>query len=94
MNGTDPPYPLPTVASGLGRYVLVLSGGEAVIHSPPPPDSPLKGPKPGSIQVPEADLAAIWKRIGPRTRVYVFGPEETRAPAAMTADASGAGLKK
>ena len=71
MSGAKPPSPLPRVASGLGRFVIVLSG-DAVIHSPPPPDSPLKGPKPGSIQVPEQDLAAIWKRIGPRTRVYVF----------------------
>ncbi|HXM76073.1 MAG TPA: hypothetical protein VN971_04800, partial [Thermoanaerobaculia bacterium] len=56
---------------GLGRYVIVLSE-DAVIHSPPPPESPLKGVKPGSFLVPEADLAAIWKRVGPRTRVYVF----------------------
>lgn len=81
MNGVRPPDELPSVHAGLGRYVLVLSGGEAVVHSPPPPDSPLKGPKPGSVEVPEADLAAIWKRIGPRTRVYVFGPDETRPPA-------------
>jgi len=85
MNGVHPPAELPSVHAGLGRYVLVLSGGEAVVHSPPPPESPLKGPKPGSVQVPEADLAAIWKRIGPRTRVYVFGPEETRPPATQTA---------
>lgn len=71
MNGVAPPSPLPEVESGLGSYVIVLSD-DAVIHSPPPHDSPLKGPKPGSIQVPEEDLAAIWKRIGPRTRVYVF----------------------
>lgn len=82
MSGTAPPNPLPTIPSGLGRYVLVLSGGEAVVHSPPPEGSPLKGPKPGSIEVPEADLAAIWKRIGPRTRVYVFGPEKPEVPSA------------
>ncbi|HEY6147922.1 MAG TPA: L,D-transpeptidase [Thermoanaerobaculia bacterium] len=90
MNGVRPPDALPSVPSGLGRYVLVLSGGEAVVHSPPPPESPLKGPKPGSVEVPEADLAAIWKRIGPRTRVYVFGPDETRPPETQTADASPA----
>ncbi len=71
MNGTKPPRPLPPVPSGLGRFVIVLSG-DAVIHSPPPAESPLRGVKPGSFQVPEQDLAAIWKRVGPRTRVYVF----------------------
>jgi hypothetical protein len=83
MNGVKPPDASEAVPAGLGRYVLVLSGGEAVVHSPPPPESPLKGPKPGSIEVPEADLAAVWKRIGPRTRVYVFGPDETHAPAVV-----------
>lgn len=84
MDGIQPPDGSPAVPSGLGRYVLVLSGGEAVVHSPPPPQSPLKGPKPGSVEVPEADLAAVWKRIGPRTRVYVFGPDETHAPVVVT----------
>jgi hypothetical protein len=89
MNGVAPPNPLPSVPSGLGKYVLVLSGGEAVVHSPPPAASPLKGPKPGSIQVPEEDLAAIWKRIGPRTRVYVFGPDQTRTPPEVLAALKG-----
>lgn len=71
MNGTKPPKPLPTIPNGLGKYVIVLDN-EYVIHSPPSPDSPLKGAKPGSFMVPEADLAAIWKRVGPETRVYVF----------------------
>jgi len=71
MNGAAPPKLRPTVANGLGRYVIAL-GNQYVIHSPPPSDSPLKGAKPGSFMVPEADLAAIWKRIGPETRVYVF----------------------
>jgi hypothetical protein len=71
MNGVPVPSPRPEIESGLGSYVIVLSD-DAVIHSPPPDDSPLKGVKPGSIEVPEEDLAAIWKRIGPRTRVYVF----------------------
>jgi len=74
MNGRKPPRPLPTIPSGLGRYVIVLEN-DYVIHSPPPPESPLRGAKPGSFLVPEADLAAIWPRIGPPTRVYVFGPE-------------------
>ncbi|MEP6471871.1 MAG: L,D-transpeptidase [Acidobacteriota bacterium] len=71
MNGTNPPKSPPTIRNGLGRYVIVLEN-QYVIHSPPPPDSPLKGAKPGSFMVPEADLAAIWKRVGPETRVYVF----------------------
>jgi hypothetical protein len=71
MNGTTPPKSRPTIPNGLGRYVIVLEN-QYVIHSPPPPDSPLRGAKPGSFMVPEADLAAIWKRVGPETRVYVF----------------------
>jgi hypothetical protein len=65
------PSPLPEVRGGLGRYVLVLTD-EVVVHSPPPPESPLKGPQPGSFLVPESDLSAIWKRVGQETRVYVF----------------------
>jgi hypothetical protein len=90
MNGVKPPDSPPSIPAGLGRYVLVLSGGDAVVHSPPPAGSPLKGPKPGSVEVPESDLAAVWKRIGPRTRVYVFGPDETHAPALVTAEKQGA----
>ena len=71
MNGKEPPRPLPEVAAGLGKYVLVFAGSY-VIHSPPSPDSPLKTVKPASFMVPEADLAAIWRRVGPGTRVYVF----------------------
>ena len=71
MNRAPVPQPLPRIENGLGKYVIVLSG-DAVIHSPPPADSPLKGAKPGSFLVAEKDLAAIWKRVGPRTRVYVF----------------------
>jgi len=59
------------VPAGLGRYVLVFSDGY-LIHSPPPPESPLKAAKPGSFMVPEADLAAVWRRVGPGTRIYVF----------------------
>ena len=71
MNGITPPRPRPTIPNGLGRYVITL-GNEYVIHSPPSANSPLKTAKPGSFMVPEADLAAIWKRVGPETRVYVF----------------------
>jgi hypothetical protein len=69
--GRPAPDPLPAIPGGLGKYVVELDG-DYVIHSPPPPDSPLQGAKPGSFLVPEADLAAVWKRITPRTRVYVF----------------------
>ncbi len=71
LKGKPAPAPLPEVANGLGRYVLVFADGYA-IHSPPPANSPLTGPKPGSFLVPEADLAAVWKRVGPDTRVYIF----------------------
>ena len=59
------------VPNGLGRYVIFLPNSY-VIHSPPPPESPLQGPKPGSFMVSEADLAAIWPRITTQTRVYIF----------------------
>jgi hypothetical protein len=71
MNGQEPPKRLPDVPAGLGKYVLVFAGNY-VIHSPPSSDSPLKTVKPASFMVPEADLAAIWRRVGPGTRVYVF----------------------
>jgi hypothetical protein len=69
--GLPVPKPLPEIPGGLGRYVVFLTD-DVVLHSPPPPESPLKGAKPGSFLVPEADLAAIWKRLGSETRVYVF----------------------
>lgn len=60
------------VANGLGKYVIVLQDNY-ILHSPPPDGSPLHGmAKPGSILVPEADLAAIWPRIEKGTRVYIF----------------------
>jgi hypothetical protein len=71
MNGEQPPDTRPTVQNGLGKYVVFLPD-DYVIQSPPSPDSPLKGPKPGSYMVPEADLAAIWPRISKDTRVYIF----------------------
>ena len=70
-NDAKAPRTRPTLKNGLGKYVILL-GNDYVIHSPPPPESPLKGAKPGSFMVPEADLAAIWPRVGPETRVYVF----------------------
>jgi len=69
--GRPVPSPLPEIPGGLGRYVVVLTD-DVVVHSPPPPESPLTGAKPGSFLVPEGDLAAMWKRIGPETRVYIF----------------------
>ena len=71
MRGEAVPAERRTVPNGLGRYVIFLPNGY-LIHSPPPPDSPLQGPKPGSFMVPEADLAAIWPRITTQTRVYAF----------------------
>lgn len=71
MNKTPAPAVLPYVAEGLGKYVVLLPNGY-VIHSPPAAGSPLKGPKPGSFMVPESDLRAIWDRITPETRVYIF----------------------
>ena len=69
--GLPVPSPLPSIPGALGRYVIVLTD-DVVLHSPPPPDSPLKGARPGSLMAPERDLAAIWKRIGTDTRVHVF----------------------
>ncbi len=71
MNGEQPPDTRPTVQNGLGKYVVFLPD-DYVIQSPPSADSPLRGPKPGSYMVPEADLAAIWPRISKDTRVYIF----------------------
>jgi hypothetical protein len=65
------PAQRPTVHNWLGHYVIFLPNNY-VIQSPPPPDSPLQGPKPGSFMVPEDDLAAIWPRITKDTRVYIF----------------------
>lgn len=72
MNGQPLPAERPTIPGGLGRYVILLPDGYA-IHSPPSADSPLKGPKPGSIMASEEDLRAIWDRITTnKTLVYVF----------------------
>jgi len=72
MNHQPLPAERPSIRNGLGRYIVVLPDNY-VIHSTPPDTSPLHGqPKPGSIMVPEADLAAIWPRITNTTRVYIF----------------------
>lgn len=72
MNHEPIPAARPSIPNGLGHYIVVLPDNY-VIHSPPPDASPLHGrPKPGSIMVPEADLAAIWPRITNSTRVYIF----------------------
>lgn len=71
MNKQPVPGERPTIENGLGKYVVLLPN-DYVIHSPPAAESPWKGPKPGSFMVPEADLQAIWDRITPETRVYIF----------------------
>ncbi len=55
--------------NSLGRYVIFLPN-DCVIHSPPL--TGLKRPKPGSFMASEKDLAVIWDRITPETRVYIF----------------------
>ena len=71
MNGQTIPAERPAIKDGLGKYVIFLHDNY-IIHSPPSPDSPLQGPKPGSFMVPEEDLRAIWPRINKGTIVYVF----------------------
>jgi hypothetical protein len=65
------PRALPIVPDGLGKYVILLPNGY-IIHSPPPRESPLKGPKPGSFMIAEEQMQAIWPRISAGTRVYVY----------------------
>ena len=57
------------IENGIGRYVILLPN-DYVIHSPP--IAGRRGPKPGSFMVSEADLKAIWDRITPETRIYIF----------------------
>jgi hypothetical protein len=71
MRGQPAPATRATVPNGLGRFVIFLPNSY-VIQSPPPPESPLQGPKPGSIMISEADMAALWPRITNQTRVYIF----------------------
>lgn len=71
MNNQPVPESRPRIKNGLGEYVILLPNNY-VIHSPPAPDSPLKGAKPGSFMVPAEDLRAIWPRISENMKVYVF----------------------
>jgi hypothetical protein len=72
MNGQPIPAERPTVANGLGQYVLFLPDGYA-IHTPPSEESPLEGAKPGSYMVPEDFLRAVWPRINAgKTHVYIY----------------------
>ena len=71
MKNEPIPAKRPTMRGGLGRYVIQLPSGY-VIHSPPAEESPLDGPKPGSIMASEADLRAIWPRLHKETKVYIF----------------------
>ncbi|HUP62401.1 MAG TPA: L,D-transpeptidase [Thermoanaerobaculia bacterium] len=59
------------VPGGLGKYVIVLPNGY-VIHTPPSPQSPLVGAKPGSFMIAEDQMRAIWPRISDATRVYIY----------------------
>lgn len=70
-NGQPVPSTPETVQDGLGKYVIHLPNGY-VIHSPPPPSSPLRTAKPGSFMVAEEDLRAMWPRINDKTRVFIF----------------------
>lgn len=72
MDRKPAPAERPVIENGLGKYVVFLQDSY-VIHSPPPPESPLSGrPKPGSFMISEEDLAAIWPRLTNQTRVYIF----------------------
>ncbi|HXH38596.1 MAG TPA: hypothetical protein VNN08_08205 [Thermoanaerobaculia bacterium] len=71
IRGEHEPAAPAVVPNGLGRYVIFLPNSY-IIHSPPPPESPLQGPKPGSFMISEGDMAAIWPRITNQTRVYIF----------------------
>ena len=71
LNKQPVPAQRPVIPNGIGKYVLFLPNGY-VVHTPPSEESPLKGAKPGSFMVSEADLAAIWARINKgTTTVYV-----------------------
>ncbi|HXI14469.1 MAG TPA: L,D-transpeptidase [Thermoanaerobaculia bacterium] len=71
LNGAPVPSDPPSVENGLGKYVIFLPN-DYVIHSPPSADSPLKGAKPASFMVPEADLIALWPRINAGSKVFIF----------------------
>lgn len=73
LNGQPVPAERPVIDDGLGKYVLFLPNGY-VIHTTPPPGSPLQGPKPGSFLVAEEEaIRAIWPRIAAgKTQVYIY----------------------
>lgn len=72
MNGQPAPALRPTVAGGLGKYVIFLNDGY-VIHTPPVEGSLLKGVKPGSYMIDETTMRAIWPRIHKdKTQVYIY----------------------
>jgi hypothetical protein len=71
MRSQPIPASRPYIRDGLGAYIIQLPNGYA-IHSPPSPESPLQGPKPGSYMVDEDDLKAIWPQIHRGTQVYIF----------------------
>lgn len=71
MQNAPVPQAPTNVPGGLGKYVILLPNGY-VIHSPPSPDSPLDGPKPGSFMIAEDQMRAIWPRITNATRVYIY----------------------
>lgn len=61
----------PVIENGLGEFILFLPN-DYIIHSPPPEESPLDGPKPGSFMVPADVLRAIWPRVREGTDVFIF----------------------
>ncbi|MGN6185361.1 MAG: L,D-transpeptidase [Thermoanaerobaculia bacterium] len=72
MHNEPVPEARPTIAGGLGKYVIFLGNGY-VIHSPPLAGSPLQGPKPGSYMVADDLFPAIWPRIqSGKTPVYIY----------------------
>lgn len=71
MRNVAIPQSPPNVPGGLGKYVILLPNGY-VIHSPPSPESPLQGAKPGSFMIAEEQMRAIWPRISAATRVYIY----------------------
>ncbi|MGH9457299.1 MAG: L,D-transpeptidase [Thermoanaerobaculia bacterium] len=72
MRNEPPPSERPTIRHGLGQFVIQLPHGY-VIHTPPAEESPLDGPKPGSIMVADEEaIRAIWPRIHKQTKVYIF----------------------
>lgn len=71
MKGESVPAQRPTIANGLGKYVISLPNGY-VIHTQPSADSPLQGAKPGSFMVSEDAMRAIWPRIHQGTQVFIF----------------------